>query len=46
MPEVRARMDAIGVELVKSTPEQLAAALRRDTERYGKVIRDLGIKLD
>jgi tripartite-type tricarboxylate transporter receptor subunit TctC len=46
VPEVRARMDAIGVELVKSTPEQLAAALRRDTERYGKVIRDLGIKLD
>ena len=46
VPEVRARMDAIGVELVKSTPEQLAAALRRDTERYGKVIKDLGIKLD
>lgn len=46
VPEVRARMDSIGVELVKSTPEQLAATLRKDTERYDKVIKDLNIKLD
>lgn len=46
VPAVRARMEAMGVELVKSTPEQLAAALRQDTERYGKIIRDLNIKLD
>jgi tripartite-type tricarboxylate transporter receptor subunit TctC len=46
VPEVRARMDAMGVELVKSTPEQLAASLRRDTQRYDKIIKDLGIKLD
>lgn len=46
VPEVRARMDAMGVELVKSTPEQLATSLRRDTERYDKVIKELGIKLD
>jgi tripartite-type tricarboxylate transporter receptor subunit TctC len=46
LPEIRTRMDAIGVEVVTSTPEQLATQLRQDTERYGKVIRDLGIKLD
>jgi tripartite-type tricarboxylate transporter receptor subunit TctC len=46
VPEVRARMDAMGVELVKSTPEQLATSLRRDTQRYDKIIKDLGIKLD
>jgi tripartite-type tricarboxylate transporter receptor subunit TctC len=46
VPEVRTRMDMIGVELVKSTPEQLAASLRRDTQRYDKIIKDLGIKLD
>jgi tripartite-type tricarboxylate transporter receptor subunit TctC len=45
-PGVRARMDAIGVEIVKATPEQFSAVLRRDAERYGKVIRDLGIKGD
>jgi tripartite-type tricarboxylate transporter receptor subunit TctC len=46
MPELRARMDAIGVDVVISTPEQLATQLKQDTERYGKVIKDLGIKLD
>jgi tripartite-type tricarboxylate transporter receptor subunit TctC len=46
VPEVRARMDAMGVELVKSTPEQLAETLKRDTARYTRVIQELGIKLD
>jgi tripartite-type tricarboxylate transporter receptor subunit TctC len=46
MPEIRSRMEAIGVDVVISTPEQLAAQLKQDTERYGKVIKDLGIKLD
>jgi tripartite-type tricarboxylate transporter receptor subunit TctC len=46
VPEVRSRMDAMGVELVNSTPEQLAETLKRDTARYTKVIHELGIKLD
>jgi tripartite-type tricarboxylate transporter receptor subunit TctC len=46
VPEVKARMDAMGVEVVKSTPEQLGETLKRDTIRYTKVIHDLGIKLD
>jgi tripartite-type tricarboxylate transporter receptor subunit TctC len=46
VPEVRSRMDAMGVELVTSTPEQLAETLKRDTARYTKVIHELGIKLD
>jgi tripartite-type tricarboxylate transporter receptor subunit TctC len=46
VPEVRARMEAIGVEVVNSTPEQLAETLKRDTVRYTKVIQELGIKLD
>jgi tripartite-type tricarboxylate transporter receptor subunit TctC len=46
VPEVRARMDAMGVDLVKSTPEQLATTLRLDAERYAKVIKELNIKLD
>ncbi len=43
-PDVRARMDAIGVEIVKATPQEFATVLRRDADRYGKVIRELGIK--
>ena len=46
MPEVRARLDSIGVDVVQSTPEQLTAALLKDGERYAKIIKDLNIKAD
>ena len=46
VPEVRSRMDAMGVEVINSAPEQLAETLKRDTARYTKVIHDLNIKLD
>ena len=46
VPEVRTRMDAMGVEVINSTPEQLSETLKRDTARYNRVIHDLGIKLD
>jgi len=46
MPEVRARLDSIGVDVVQSTPEQLTAALLKDSERYAKIIKDLNIKAD
>ena len=46
MPDVRARMDAIGVDVVSAGPEVLAAALRNDSERYGRIIKELGIKLE
>ncbi|XAH22403.1 tripartite tricarboxylate transporter substrate binding protein [Xylophilus sp. GW821-FHT01B05] len=45
-PQLRARMDAMGVEIVKGSAEQFATVLQRDAERYGKIIRDLGIKVD
>ena len=44
LPEVKARMEAIGIEVVRSTPQEFAAVLQRDADRYGKVIRELGIK--
>ncbi|MCY1511097.1 hypothetical protein D9M68_454920 [compost metagenome] len=44
LPEVKARMNAIGVETATSTPQQFATILRRDADRYGKLIRDLGIQ--
>ncbi len=46
MPDVRARMDAIGVDVVSAGPEHLATALRNDSERYGRIIKELGIKLE
>jgi tripartite-type tricarboxylate transporter receptor subunit TctC len=43
LPEVRKRMEAIAVEVSESTPEELAAMTRSDADRWGKIIRDLGI---
>ncbi len=43
-PGVRARMDSIGVEIVKESPQSFANTLRRDADKYGKLIRDLGIR--
>ena len=45
-PDVRTRMDSIGVEIVKATPQQFAKVLKEDAARYGKIIRELGITND
>ena len=42
-PGVRARMDSIGVEIVKATPQQFGQTLRNDAARYTKIIKELGI---
>ena len=44
LPDIKARMDAIGVAVVRSTPQDFAGVLQRDADRYGKVIRELGVK--
>lgn len=43
MPDVKAKMEAIGVEAVNETPEQFAAVLRADAEKWGKLVKDMGI---
>ncbi len=45
-PAVRERLEAQGAEVVGSTPEEFAAVIRSETERWGKVIRAAGIKAD
>jgi tripartite-type tricarboxylate transporter receptor subunit TctC len=46
LPDVRERLGNLGVEAVGSTPEQLRIAIRADYDRYGAIIRKLGIKAD
>jgi len=46
MPDVRERLAAGGAEAVGSTPEELAAKIRDDSERYGKTVGLLKLKLD
>jgi len=43
-PAVKAAIEKGGYESVSSTPEQLGAMVRRDIERWGKVIKDIGFK--
>ncbi len=44
-PEAEKYFATIGGQPISSTPEEAAALLRTETERWGKVIRDAGVKL-
>ena len=46
LPEVRKRMDDIGVEIMNQTPDQFLAGIRRDVAAWEKLIRELNIKAD
>jgi tripartite-type tricarboxylate transporter receptor subunit TctC len=46
LPDVKAKMSGIGVDVLDETRAQFAEALKRDYERYGQLIRELGIKAD
>ena len=43
-PDLRDKLVASGIESRTSTPEQFAEFIRSEAVRYGKVIRDAGIK--
>ena len=45
-PESLARLAAVGAVPVASTPEQFAEAIRADVAKWGKIIRENGIKAD
>ena len=43
LPEVKKRMEDIAVETAKSSPEELGAVTRADADKWGKIIKQLGI---
>jgi tripartite-type tricarboxylate transporter receptor subunit TctC len=43
-PEVKERLAALGAEVSPTTPQELAALVRTEYERYGKLIREANIK--
>ena len=43
-PDVKEKMVSLGFESVASTPEEFAARIRDEIPKWGKVIRDAGIK--
>ena len=44
--ELKERMVNIGLDAVASTPEEMAAFMRREQDRYGQIIRSANIKID
>jgi tripartite-type tricarboxylate transporter receptor subunit TctC len=43
LPDVKKRMEDIAVEVAKSTPDELGTKMRDDAEKWGKIIKELGI---
>jgi tripartite-type tricarboxylate transporter receptor subunit TctC len=43
IPEIKKRMDDIAVEVSSSTPEELGTRMAKDTEKWGALIKSLGI---
>src|SRR5690349_21759648 len=45
-PELKTRLNAQGIEVVTNSPADFARFVREDNARWGKVIREAGIKAD
>jgi len=45
-PDVRERLDGLGVEVLGGTVEQFAATIRSDTSKWAKVVKDAGIQIE
>ena len=46
LPAIRARLADIGAEPMAATPEQFATQVRLDLERWGRLVREMGITAD
>jgi len=45
-PEVARRFGDQGLDIVSSTPEELAALIRADSERLGRIVREAGVRVE
>ncbi|HEX2114903.1 MAG TPA: tripartite tricarboxylate transporter substrate binding protein [Alphaproteobacteria bacterium] len=45
-PDVRQRLTELGYQIVGSTPDQLDRHVKAEKEKWGKLIRDVGIKAE
>jgi len=45
-PELRGRLEAMATDPLTSTPEEFAELIRREIEKWGKVVREAGLKAD
>jgi tripartite-type tricarboxylate transporter receptor subunit TctC len=45
-PDVRERLGALGFKPVANTPDEFAARIKSEIEKWGKVVRDANLKID
>jgi tripartite-type tricarboxylate transporter receptor subunit TctC len=45
-PEVKARLEAVGMEVAAMGPDEFAAHIRRELRRWSQIVREAGIKAD
>jgi len=43
VPEVRAKLEALGLEVWTESPEHLGALMKSEYDKYAKVARDIGL---
>jgi tripartite-type tricarboxylate transporter receptor subunit TctC len=46
MPEIKSRVIELGFDVAGGTPEAYATVIRNDTAKWGKVVKQAGIKVD
>jgi tripartite-type tricarboxylate transporter receptor subunit TctC len=46
LPDVKPRLDAAGFETIGTTPEQLAAYIRSEIDKWTKVVQSVGMRVD
>jgi tripartite-type tricarboxylate transporter receptor subunit TctC len=45
IPEIKEKLDGVGMEPFRSTPAQMSAMMKADTARYGTVIKSANIRI-
>jgi tripartite-type tricarboxylate transporter receptor subunit TctC len=45
-PEMKDKVAALGFDIIASTPEQFAAQVKVEVEKWGKVIKAAGVKAE
>jgi tripartite-type tricarboxylate transporter receptor subunit TctC len=46
LPDVKARLEGLGLDVVANSQEEFAAQIREDIVKWGKVIRAANIKME
>ncbi len=46
LPATREQLAAQGMTVVANTPAQFAQVIRDDTQKFGRIIKNAGVKLD